>query len=165
MRCMTFYDRLGVIYNYSAEVFPLFRILSLTSSCIVVLFIDALLYYYTNINDGKVMISYRIFFNFQFCSPGSCKSILSERSCVDRLSSPFSASQCYWDVQSNICYFSEHNPNTSNILYMFLFCSMSSIPVIIFIEHLCLRIFPVSIISNETTIHVDSETGSNNHIE
>ena len=96
---------------------------------------------------------------------GSCALHSSGLLCLTDQSTPFSESKCYWDSKSQTCYFHEQPQSLINVVYISIFASILSIPIIAIVEFICFNVLSASVAANKFTAQVDTETGPSESME
>lgn len=103
-----------MIYHYSVELPRVFRIVSLATNIIIMLFFESIFYTLTSPDNG------------------TCQSFTTQGDCVNE-PSPYSENQslCSWDPIDDNCRYIQPKSSITIVLYVALFSAVVSIPIAI----------------------------------
>jgi hypothetical protein len=133
---------IGAVLYYSAHVPRALRILSLVTGVLSLLFVQAITYSLRNPDDG------------------SCEKLINDKSCLQPRSPFFTGdSKCYWSSSSNSCHFRSPGDSLMTVLFVAVFSTLLSAPIVISSQLIILSSLTPGMIIN----HADSIKARGSH--
>jgi hypothetical protein len=124
-----FHKWMGVVFYYSPHFPRVLRVISLATSVIVMLFIQAVTYSIAEPDDG------------------TCEAFVDKTSC---LSEPSTLAQgenkCLWDDSTSTCSFNEPANDLMRVVFVAVLSAMWSAPIALFVDWLIMKVLAAKVV-------------------
>jgi hypothetical protein len=130
---------LGIWFYYSPNFPRVLRVISLSTSVIAMLFIQAVTYNIAEVDDG------------------SCESYVDSTSCLSEPSAlDQSTNKCYWDSDNNKCHYIEPTNDLLRVVFVAIVSAIWSAPVAICANWLIIRVLAAETASSRKVHSISS---------